>query len=70
MLCCLGKLREAWVEHPPARQGRRRDWHCPGRSGRCGRIDWKRYLRRWEFLLFICLVVVIAYNSHAGVRTF
>src|SRR5262245_7843086 len=26
-------------------------------------IDWGRYLRRWEFLLFLCLVVVIAYNS-------
>lgn len=25
--------------------------------------DWKRFLRRWEFLLFICLLVVIAYNS-------
>jgi rhamnose transport system permease protein len=27
------------------------------------RIDWNRYLRRWEFLLFICLVAVIVYNS-------
>jgi rhamnose transport system permease protein len=26
-------------------------------------IDWKRYLRRWEFLLLICLVVVVIYNS-------
>jgi rhamnose transport system permease protein len=26
-------------------------------------IDWKRYLRRWEFLLFLCLVVVVIYNS-------
>lgn len=25
--------------------------------------DWKRYLRRWEFLLFVCLVAVIVYNS-------
>lgn len=25
--------------------------------------DWKRYLRRWEFLLLICLVVVVGYNS-------
>ena len=26
-------------------------------------IDWRRYLRRWEFLLFVCLVAVILYNS-------
>ena len=25
--------------------------------------SWSRYLRRWEFLLFICLIVVIVYNS-------
>lgn len=25
--------------------------------------NWKRYLRRWEFLLFVCLVVVVVYNS-------
>lgn len=26
-------------------------------------ISWSRYLRRWEFLLFVCLVAVILYNS-------
>ncbi|MCC6945810.1 MAG: ABC transporter permease [Thermomicrobiales bacterium] len=25
--------------------------------------DWKRYVRRWEFLLFVCLIVVVVYNS-------
>lgn len=25
-------------------------------------IDWRRYLRRWEFLLLVCLVVVVGYN--------
>lgn len=26
-------------------------------------IDWKRFVRRWEFLLLVCLVVVLIYNS-------
>jgi len=41
----------------------RRAWHWREKEPSMRATDWKRYLRRWEFLLFVCLVVVVVYNS-------
>src|SRR3954471_18157267 len=62
MLCCLG----ACVKRgscPGDEKRHRHDWPSRRKERPMRTASWSRYLRRWECLLFICLIVVIVYNS-------